>query len=258
LMDSIPRLGEYFIVQAYHLLSIPSRFLLETKNYAQVRNFERYLAQGTIPFRFEFQTVMIEYVTCVAAWHLNDVAMLNSATLRLNQAYDIYIKSENYKTENAPMRQKFEIMWKVGNALNHYFINQADSIKMLILASNKEDEYDRSSINPAPIIPAREILGSVLMEVKRHREALTAFEESLHIENVNRFNTYYGAAKAAIELSDTAKTRFHFTKLVAVCIPTLDYCITPTNCRKYQCNERAEIREARSWLQRNNKTAECQ
>ena len=54
-------------------------------------------------------------------------------------------------------------------------------------------------VTPGPPLPARELLGDMLLEIGRPAEALAAYEASLR-EAPNRFNSLYGAARAA-ELS---------------------------------------------------------
>jgi hypothetical protein len=70
-------------------------------------------------------------------------------------------------------------------------------------------------VTPGRILPAREQLGDMLMEMKRPKEALAEYEQSQKREP-NRFRGLYGAALAA-EMSGDAKTaRSYYTRLVQV------------------------------------------
>ena len=67
---------------------------------------------------------------------------------------------------------------------------------------------------PAPIKPAPELLGEVLVEVGRPREAVSAFEDALR-RNANRSLSVLGLARAARALGDTAAARTRYDELAA-------------------------------------------
>lgn len=62
-------------------------------------------------------------------------------------------------------------------------------------------------------MPARELLGDLLLELNRPAEALKEYEQSLTI-SPNRFNGLYGAARAAELAGDRIKARRYYRKLV--------------------------------------------
>ena len=63
-------------------------------------------------------------------------------------------------------------------------------------------------LTPGRILPARELLGDILMELKRPADALKEYEQSQKREP-NRFRSIYGAALAA-EMSGDAKTAHRY------------------------------------------------
>lgn len=64
-------------------------------------------------------------------------------------------------------------------------------------------------------MPARELLGDMLIEAGRPAEALPHYEASIGKEP-NRFRGLYGAALAAERSGDRARARVHYEKLAAV------------------------------------------
>ena len=64
-------------------------------------------------------------------------------------------------------------------------------------------------------MPARELLGDMLLELKRPAEALKEYEAS-QLREPNRFRGYYGAAQAAAQSGDKAKARRYFARLVEI------------------------------------------
>jgi tetratricopeptide (TPR) repeat protein len=72
-------------------------------------------------------------------------------------------------------------------------------------AADLEDATEKRPVTPGPLVPARELLGDLLLELDRPAEALDAFRIAL-AESPSRFNSLAGAACAARRLGgqDTA------------------------------------------------------
>jgi len=68
---------------------------------------------------------------------------------------------------------------------------------------------------PGPMIPARELLADLLMELGKPVEALAQYEASIGKEP-NRFRGLYGAALAAERSGDAKRARVHYQKLASV------------------------------------------
>lgn len=68
-------------------------------------------------------------------------------------------------------------------------------------------------MTPGRLLPARELLGELLLELKRPAEALREFETSQQREP-DRFRGLYGAAQAAAQNGDLAKAKRYFARLV--------------------------------------------
>src|SRR5256885_17220911 len=68
-------------------------------------------------------------------------------------------------------------------------------------------------------LPAREMLADMLIDLKRPEQALAEYEAELKI-NPGRFDSLYGAGRAAqmLKLSDKANT--YFDQLVKLCVGT--------------------------------------
>jgi predicted Zn-dependent protease len=76
-----------------------------------------------------------------------------------------------------------------------------------------EDRSEKHIVTPGRIVPARELLGEMLLALKRPAEALKEFEAS-RLREPERFRGYYGAAQAAAQSGDRTKAKRYFAKLV--------------------------------------------
>ena len=83
-------------------------------------------------------------------------------------------------------------------------------------AAEIEDSTEKSAITPGPLSPARELVGEMLLVMNEPARALQQFEATLKKEP-GRFNSLYGAARAA-QLSGSADTsQMYFRELLRVC-----------------------------------------
>jgi tetratricopeptide (TPR) repeat protein len=93
--------------------------------------------------------------------------------------------------------------------------NRDAALTAMCRAVELEATVDKEAVTPGEVIPAGELLGEMLGEMERPREALAAFEAVLQV-SPNRFNALYGAAHAAEQAGDTAKAIDDYRQLLAV------------------------------------------
>ena len=82
-------------------------------------------------------------------------------------------------------------------------------------AADLEDRNEKHIVTPGRIVPARELLGEMLLELKQPAVALNEFEASQRREP-NRFRNYLGSARAAEMAGDRAKAAGYYQKLVTL------------------------------------------
>src|SRR5262249_44964484 len=73
---------------------------------------------------------------------------------------------------------------------------QREGLKAMAAAASAEDFTHKSAITPGPLAAARELLGFMLLEAGRPKDALAAFE-AVTKKEPNRFLALYGAGQAA-------------------------------------------------------------
>jgi tetratricopeptide (TPR) repeat protein len=100
-------------------------------------------------------------------------------------------------------------------------------------AADLEDRSEKHIAMENRLVPMRELLGEILLEVNEPGTALPEFEASLRVAP-NRFRSFYGAGKAAERVGDRAKARAFYEKLVALCAKA--------------DTERPELAEAKAFL----------
>jgi hypothetical protein len=99
-------------------------------------------------------------------------------------------------------------------------------------AADLEEKVGKHPVTPGPVLPARELLGELLLDLDRPGDALKAFESSL-MESPNRFNSLSGAARAAARSGQRDKAADYYRTL----LKQVD-----------KGSKRPEIQEARAYL----------
>jgi tetratricopeptide (TPR) repeat protein len=90
-----------------------------------------------------------------------------------------------------------------------------EALSLMRQAADLEDRNEKHPVTPGRIMPAREQLGDMLMEVKRPAEALKEYEQSAKREP-DRFRGLYGAALAAEMSGDARTAQRYYARLVQV------------------------------------------
>jgi tetratricopeptide (TPR) repeat protein len=91
---------------------------------------------------------------------------------------------------------------------------------------------ERAEVGESLVVPAREMLADLLLELRRPAAAFREYEEVLRAAP-NRFNAVLGAARAATVLGDRTRARRFYQDLLALSAPDAD---------------RTELRDARAFV----------
>jgi tetratricopeptide (TPR) repeat protein len=94
----------------------------------------------------------------------------------------------------------------------------AEALDLARRAADQEEQVEKHPVTPGPLIPARELLGDILMVHQQPAEALAAYEETLEREP-NRARTLAGAARAARAAGRDDVARTHYRALMDVMDP---------------------------------------
>jgi len=90
-----------------------------------------------------------------------------------------------------------------------------DALRLMREAANLEDSSEKHVAMENRLYPMRELLADLLLENGQPQAAMIEYEASL-LAAPNRFNAFYGAARAAELVGDKDKSRAYFEKLLAL------------------------------------------
>lgn len=91
--------------------------------------------------------------------------------------------------------------------------NRDEAVTVMRAAADVDDNSDKPWLAPGRLVPGRELLGDMLMEIGEPKEALAEYEASLAREP-KRFRGLAGAALAAATAGNRDKARDYYQRLV--------------------------------------------
>ncbi len=184
--------------------AIPARYCLERHAWADAAKLE------PRPSPFSPADAITYFARGLGAAHLKDGATARSAIGSLEQIRDKLKMKEGYWANQVEIQRQEVSAW-----LAFAEGDPQGGLAGMRAAAELEDGTEKSAITPGPLTPARELLGELLLELKRPAEALKEFEATLAKEP-NRFRTLYGAAEAAKLAGDRQKAQTYFRELLKV------------------------------------------
>jgi hypothetical protein len=92
--------------------------------------------------------------------------------------------------------------------------NEEAALRWMRSAADMEDKTDKHPVTPGPVLPARELLGELFMELDQL--ALPEFEAVLR-GSPKRFNATYGAAPAAELSGSRMGASERYSELLQLC-----------------------------------------
>ncbi len=200
---------------AYALAAIPARYALERRQWGEAARLS--LPEGVLgafPLRnFGWAEAHIHYARAVGAARTGDAAAARQEVERLAAIRQALVEVKG----GYDWAKQVEIERQVASGWLAYAEGKhEEALRLMRAAAELDDATDKHPVTPGAILPAREQLGELLLELKQPAAALREFETSLRTAP-NRFNGLYGAARAARLAADRKRAETYYAKLIALC-----------------------------------------
>src|SRR5947208_14454220 len=86
------------------------------------------------------------------------------------------------------------------------------ALKLMISAADMEDATQKHPVTPGEVIPARELLADMLMDMGYKEKALASYQADLKL-HPKRFNGLYGAGLASEKCGDKKNAAYYYREL---------------------------------------------
>jgi tetratricopeptide (TPR) repeat protein len=209
-MHALEKINVEHFVSAYALAAIPARYALERRQWVEAAALT--LPRGDFPWdRFPQSEAVLVFARGLGAVRSSDVEAARKDLARLRELRDALAAAKlGYWQEQVDIQHQVVTAW-VTLAQGQ----RGEAVQLMRAAADRENATEKATVTPGPILPARELLGEMLLAENEPQQALQAFEASMQIEP-NRFWSLYGAARAAELAGDQDKARTFYAQLLAL------------------------------------------
>jgi tetratricopeptide (TPR) repeat protein len=194
---------------AHALGAMPARYVLERQAWEEAVALRP--AAGKLAARFPFDAAHVELARAIGQLRTDRVDDARKTRERIER-----LRAETTDPRFAYFRRQLEVqLLALGGLLAQAEDRTDEAIALLRYAADEDDALGKSPVSPGSLVPVRELLGQLMLDLGRPAEALAAFERSLEL-NPGRFNALVGAGRAA-ELAGRAEAaREHYRGLLAL------------------------------------------
>ena len=195
---------------AYAFAAIPARYVLENKLWEDAAALK--IHPVDFPWqKFPWQRAITNFTRLLGFVHTGKTDSANKELKQLHVIYDTLNKQNDaYKANQVKIQINTAEAWMLLKEGKN-----DEALKTMVMAADMEDNTQKHPVTPGEVIPARELLGDMLLQMNKPAKALAAYEADLG-RHANRFNGLYGAGLSAEKLHDFKKANSYYKKLVAI------------------------------------------
>ena len=196
------------VISSYTLASVSARIALERHNWEKASRVKA-IEPGNYPLRSHPAMFAItHFARAMGAANSGKDEIAKQEIAILDELKNKEAKSSAYWAKQIEIQLLCAVAW-----LTYNQGLQTQGLNVMKKAADLESTTDKHPITPGEILPARELYGDMLFESKSYADALKQYEKAL-IRSPNRFNSLYGAARAAELAGDVGKAQWYYSKFV--------------------------------------------
>jgi hypothetical protein len=209
-INAIAKVNPEHFVTAYALAAIPSRYALERGRWADASNVSPQPGERDFPWaKFPQAVAVMVYTRALGAARSGDAPAVRKGIDQLQSLRKEMIEAK------IPIGRSRRISRSRSHPHGLVFAegNKPEALKLMREGADMEDATEKHPVTPGHVVPARELLGDMLLELNQPALALKEFEASHKIEP-GRFRGLLGAARSAELSGDKARAKSYYADLV--------------------------------------------
>jgi hypothetical protein len=175
-LQSINKVAPVNFKVAYAFAAVPARYALERKDWNMAASLQLH---SNFPWKdFPWQEAIIHFAKLLGYVHLDNLHDAEKELDQLKTLHQNLLTQKNKAIEAVHVEVQIKISeaWmelKNGNKLK--------AKELMIAAAELEDAMEKHPVTPGSVLPARELLGEMLLELNEPASAVEAFEKDLKI-----------------------------------------------------------------------------
>jgi tetratricopeptide (TPR) repeat protein len=187
----------------YAAAAMPARLALERGDWSTAAQLQQ---PGS---NFPHCEAITTFARAFGAARKGDLAAAEQEAQRLEAQQKALVEAKNNYWAGEVEVQRLTVSAWVAQARGQ----NDEALRLMRAAADAEDKREKHIVTPGRVLPARELLGDMLMELKQPSAALKEYEQS-QLREPNRLRGYAGAGAAAEAAGERDKARAHYAKLV--------------------------------------------
>lgn len=187
----------------YAFAAMPARYAIERGEWREAMQLQPQ------PTKFPFAEAITYFARALGAARSGDTAAAEKDAAELTRLHQTLKEAKNNYWATEVEIQRLAVAGWIALAEG----KADDALKFMTSAADLEDRNEKHIVTPGRIVPARELLGDMLLELKQPAQALREFEAS-QLREPNRFRGYYGAGRAAEAAGDRAKAADYYARMM--------------------------------------------
>jgi tetratricopeptide (TPR) repeat protein len=213
-MDAVAKVGALDLpnfAAAYALAAVPARYTLERRQWKDAAALT--VQPAGFPWaKFPYAEALVHFAKAIGGARGSDLTAARAGAARLAELHQALASAKDvFWTGQVAIQRRAADAW-IAFAEGR----KEEALTLMRAASDLEDMTDKHPVTPGSVLPARELLADMLVEMGRPAEAVKEYEASLQTAP-GRFNSLAGAVRAADAAGDKAKAKAHYAKLEELC-----------------------------------------
>ena len=196
------------IASPYSLAAAPARLALERQQWAEAVKLEPRMPDGYPWDAAPAMEAITHFARALGAARGANDAVASISLARLEVLRDQAAKNSAYWSKQIEIQRLSALAW-----WRFTTGDRGAALGTMEQAAELEGSTEKHPVTPGEVLPARELLGDMLLEMGHHQEALAAYTAAL-ARSPNRLNSLYGAGRAAELAGDKPQALLFYQALV--------------------------------------------
>ena len=212
-MEELSKLDGSFqthIAASYAFTAIPARFALERHNWSEAAVLEPRLPNNYPIDKFPAMEAITYFARALGAARSGDPKMANQALEKLTLLHKKAERNSTYWATQIEIQRLSVMAW-----IKYQEGRKIEALDVMEKAAELESSTEKHPVTPGEILPARELLADMLLDMGRYKEAQAEYEKAL-TRSPNRFNSLYGAGLAAELGNNKSQAVLYYKKIVII------------------------------------------
>ena len=199
---------------AYAVSAIPARVLLEQRRWKEAATFALPASLGGLKALTDNKWALanVRFANAVGAARSGNAALARAQVANLTELEQSLVTppgAYDWKTQVSVARQIAAAWLALGEG------RKADAERLMRAAADLDDATEKHPVTPGAVLPAREQLAELLLELGRPAEAFSEYQASLK-RSPRRLAGLYGAARSAKLSGNASEASRYYAALLDV------------------------------------------